>query len=259
MAESGRPWTVTAQYRRVGSSNDVAKLAAAAGAPEGYAVVAVSQSAGRGRLGRRFHSPEGTGLYISLVLRPGTRLPDPWVATVAAAVAMSEAISGCFNIETSIKWVNDLYLGERKVCGILTESAAGPRGPLYVVPGTGVNLEPPKDGFPGELQELAGALFPPGGMPEGGREMLAREYLRRLQEIYLSLPGGDLLERYRRRSMLTGRRVLVPGAQGGVRPATVLGIAEDFGLMVRYDDGSGETLTTGEVSVQGFRQTPRLV
>lgn len=243
------------EYGTVGSTNDLAKEAGARGEGEGAAFLATAQTAGRGRLQREFSSPEGSGMYLSVLLRPKFR--DPWLITVAAAVAASDAARSAFGIDTSIKWVNDLYLGESKVGGILTEAAFGAHGIDYAVLGIGVNIAPPEGGFPEALQGIAGALFEKDA-PENAPRILAEEFLGRFFELYDGLPETPFIDAYRERSYLTGRTVLVPKGNE-LFEAEVLGVSDDFGLMVRYRNGGTETLATGEVSVKGFRQKPRLL
>ncbi|MBO4324357.1 MAG: biotin--[acetyl-CoA-carboxylase] ligase [Lachnospiraceae bacterium] len=236
------------------STNRIAKQMGLDGVPEGYLVIADRQTAGRGRLGRSFASPKGTGLYMSLLLRPDMPASEAVRITAAAAVAAAEAVNALSGADAGIKWVNDLYLNGRKICGILTESVLGSSGkPEYAVLGIGINLTEPDGGFDVSIADKAGAIWKRGEMPEGFRERLAAEIVNRFLPYYRNLFGAELLKRYRELSVLTGKEVLVyrtfmEKEEG--RAAEVLGIEADFGLRVRFEDGTEEILSTGEVSLK---------
>ena len=147
-------------YRAIDSTNARAKAWARAGAAQGALVIAAGQTAGRGRLGRTFASPADAGLYMTVILWPdGAALER---LTIAAAVATCEAIEACTPYRPGIKWVNDLLLGEKKICGILAEAVTSPSGARGAVVGIGVNLAEgalPEEGAP----EGAGRLLPARG------------------------------------------------------------------------------------------------
>ena len=152
----------------VDSTNSLLREKANAGIPEGYVVLAGQQTGGRGRMGRRFYSPPDTGLYLSLLLRPTHLLPSEAVGiTTMAAVAACRSIEEVSPGDAQIKWVNDIYLGGKKVCGILTEASIGlESGSLdYAVVGVGFNVCAPEDGFPGGLSQIAGGRRLPEILP----------------------------------------------------------------------------------------------
>ena len=196
-------------YDRVeGSTNDLVREAAVRGEAEGLAVIADTQTAGRGRQGRTFVSPSGTGAYLSLLLRPKLPAAEAVAITGIAAVAVVRALGDLGVGGAGIKWVNDIYLRGRKVCGILTEATLDMEsgGLDYAVLGIGVNLFSPPGGFPPELTEIAGAVFP--GKPEDDeRSRLIAAILDRFLPLYRALPDKGWLEEYRSRSILTGREV----------------------------------------------------
>ena len=146
---------------RVDSTNSAMKRMAAEGAPHGSVLIANEQSAGRGRMGRSFYSPPGTGIYMSLLLRPHTDAQRATLVTASAAVAVAEAIEQLAGEPVQIKWVNDIFLDDKKISGILTEAAFGLESgvPEYVVVGVGINACAPEGGFPPELAEIAGSLW----------------------------------------------------------------------------------------------------
>ncbi len=207
--------------------------------------IARAQTGGRGRLGRSFYSPDG-GLYMSALLHD---LPEDFYRyiTPAAAVAVAEALEACGSDPAGIKWVNDVYIGGRKVCGILAETVGAAPGAAIV--GVGVNLFEPAGGFPDEIKNRAGAVF--GQQSEGLRLSLAKKILENLRhEIPLR---ADLSQRYRARSILDGKRVEVLPTGGEAFHAQVLGVDDDFRLVVEAQ-GEIRKLFSGEVSV---RETPR--
>ena len=147
-------------YDSLISTNKTAKELAENGAKEGTVIVAKKQTGGRGRLGRSFYSPEGTGLYFSIILRPDFSPKENLLITPAAAVAVSTVIEALTDTKAQIKWVNDIFINGKKVCGILSEAKLNAKGTTeYVILGIGVNLTTPKGGFPKDIELVAGALF----------------------------------------------------------------------------------------------------
>ena len=236
----------------VTSTNTVLKELAHQGAPDGYVLAAKRQTAGKGRLGRSFYSPEGTGLYMSIILRPKMNAQDALFVTAAAAVAVCRAIEECCpDGETPmIKWVNDICVGGKKVCGILTEAAVDfeSGGLEYAVLGMGVNISEPDGGFPEDVRGVAGSLFG-SRRCENMRNRLAAAILRNLRQLPQDHMSPEILEEYRRRSLLTGKHAYVHRGDE-VRPCLVLGVDDRARLIVKYDDGSEQILSSGEVSVR---------
>ena len=236
----------------VTSTNTLLKQIGAAGEAEGYVMVARRQNSGRGRLGRSFLSPD-SGIYMSVLLRPKMPVTEAVRITCAAGVAVAEAIREVTGREAVIKWVNDVYISGRKVCGILTESVlSGDGGIDYAVLGIGINLETPEGGFDKTIQNIAGAVYE-GKAPEGAREHLIVEVWNRFFTYYEDLKSPELSKKYRELCFLTGRDILVyetTDGQSKGKPARVITVDDDFGLTVRYESGETETLVSGEVSVR---------
>ena len=231
------------------STNTCVRRLAEDGAPEGTVVVAAAQTAGRGRSGKSFLSPAGTGLYMSVLLRPQLAMGDALLITTAAAVAVAHAVERVAAVTAQIKWVNDVYVDGKKVCGILTEGALDLEngGLRYAILGIGINICPPAGGFPPELAPIAGALTETGG--EALRASLAAAVLDEFFALYPHLTEKPFYDDYVSRSLLTGRQIEV--LRGGMHlPATALGIDRDLHLRVRYADGSEENLAAGEVSTR---------
>ncbi|MBQ9544149.1 MAG: biotin--[Clostridia bacterium] len=228
------------------STNLEAKRAAISGAPEGLCVIADCQSAGIGRLGRSFFSPEGTGLYMSLVLRPrGT--PQPQLITCAAAAAVCAALEKR-GFAPGIKWVNDILIDSKKVCGILAQGLFDGKSQAAVL-GIGVNLSLPDGGFPDGLGNIAGALYESRNeVPEGLRDALAGDILENFAALYEGESEKTARE-YIKRSLMKNRPVTVITPDGHF-DATSLGVNGDLSLSVVTDGGEKLVLASGEVSLR---------
>lgn len=217
-------------------------------------VTALTQTAGRGRMGRQFFSP-ARGLYWSILLRPPFTAEECLGLTPMAAVAAAESIETVFGASPRIKWVNDLLLGDKKICGILTESAlnADSLRPRYVIVGVGINLAPPEGGFPPELREIAGTILP------DARAYDVRQHARllvTLQERFLwhydnmaKWGKRTYSEEYRRRLCMLGEPILVLENET-VRSAVALAVDDDQRLLVRYEDGTEEWRGSGEIRIR---------
>ena len=236
-------------YKCVGSTNALLRERAEAGAPEGTVILAAEQTAGRGRKGRSFFSPHDTGLYLSLLLRPDLPAERAVLITTAAAVAVCEAIEAVTGIPAGIKWVNDIFAGGKKVCGILTEASFSMEsgGLSYAILGVGINVYEPEGGFPDELRDIAGALLKM--RRADARCRIAAEFLDRFFEIYRKLDSAEYVEEYRKRSIALGRRVSVLSPDG-VKSAEAIDVDDECRLIVRYEDGTVSALSSGEISIK---------
>ena len=225
---------------RVDSTNLYLRRLAATAA-DGTAVIAASQTAGRGRMGRSFLSPAG-GLYLSVLLRPdceAARLPS---LTPLAALAVCRAVEGVCGARCGIKWPNDVLLDGKKICGILVESVLGGEKPCVIV-GVGINANTPS--FPEELRPVAGSIAAATGEPVE-LDALAAALLSQLDALYAQwLSDGG--REYRRLCVSVGREVLAGGRRG-----LALAVGDDYSLRVRREDGTEEELRFGEVSVRGL-------
>ena len=231
------------------STNKVARELAARNAPETL-ILAAKQTAGRGRLGRSFYSPGGSGLYMSMLLYPGCAAADASVMTTAAAVAVCRALERLDpELKPMIKWVNDVYIGNRKVCGILTEGQVDfETGTLaFAVPGIGVNIYSPDGGWTADLENRAGAVFskPCGELRTRLAAMIAAEFFR----YYPRLRISDFIGEYRRRMFLTGMEVTVVPIGGENYQAIVKGVDDELRLIVA-DGRELKYLASGEVSLK---------
>lgn len=232
-------------FDTVTSTNDVAKELAKNGAAEGTVVIANHQSAGRGRLGRSFMSPHGTGLYMSIILRPAFSAENALLITTAAAAAVAKTIEKHTKELCQIKWVNDVYMRGKKVCGILTEGQIAGDTLEYAVLGIGVNLAPPKGGF-GDLESIAGAVFENASFD---KDKFSGDCLDAFFAYYKNLIEKPHFDDYVARDMLCGKTVSVIRAGEELHSAKVCGIDCDFSLII-LRDGKKENLASGEVSVK---------
>ena len=199
----------------VTSTNTLLKAQAEQGAPEGTVLIAESQTAGKGRLGRHFTSPPGTGIYF--------------------------------------KWVNDVYLNEKKVCGILTEASVDfENGGLnWAVLGIGINIAVPEEGFPEEIRSIAGAIFD-GPCPVEMRSRISAAVISRFFALYKNLGSNAFIESYRSHSFLTGRAITFSLGEETYR-GVVTGISDEAHLLVRLDSGEERAFSAGEVQIhKGF-------
>ena len=237
--------------KTVTSTNMELRDLAAKGAPEGYVLIAEEQTAGKGRQGRSFHSPAGHGAYFSLLLRPGHGMEDVSQITPAAAVAAARAIEDIFGVRVGIKWVNDLFISGKKVCGILTEAVfSAESGHIEsAVLGIGINITKPEEGFPKDIESVAAALTDRRFIEDEERCRLVMATLDNFWGFYENLPARAFLAEYRARSILLGQDIFVL-SDGGKRAARALEIDDDCGLLVQYETGETATLRSGEVSVR---------
>jgi BirA family biotin operon repressor/biotin-[acetyl-CoA-carboxylase] ligase len=235
-----------------GSTNDVVRELAAEGAPEGTVVLADRQTAGRGRMGRVWHSPRGVGLFISVLFRPERPTQEVTRWTLGAAVAACEACRRSTEAEVEIEWPNDLVWRERKIGGVLAElRSTGGRASDLVV-GTGLNVGHRASDFPEGLSSRATSLRQAGGGDVPERELLAAQYLRELAGIARDLGRGEWAGVARRWERVargaSGRRVRVatPGGRGESYEGVTAGIDDSGALLVRRSGGSVASVRLAE-------------
>ena len=237
-------------FDSVTSTNDLLREAAANGAPEFTVYAAKQQTAGKGRQGRAFFSPPQTGLYLSMLFRPQTSPAAALALTPMAAVAAADAIERCTGAQVGIKWVNDLLLRRKKICGILAESQFSDAAVLdYVIVGIGINLLPPPDGFPPELQGIADAIYPGDADAEAAFTSCAAALISALLEEYRGLPEKHYLAGYRKHLCMLGQTVTV--CENGIEQTVeALAVDDDLRLLVRYPDGTEQWRSTGEIRIR---------
>lgn len=234
----------------IDSTNNRARALAEGGCDEWTVVLAESQTAGRGRLGKQFYSPKGGGIYMSVVVRPDCEVQYANMLTLAAAAAVVEAVEAVCGIKAQIKWVNDIFVDTKKVCGILTEASVGleEQRLRYAVVGIGINVAPPPGGFPEELQDIATSIY---DTPRTAsvRAPLVAEILRRFRGYAEHLPDRSFMACYRAHLMVLGRRVYL--VRGKAREEVlVVGLTDEGALIVETDEGRRRAINSGEVSVR---------
>jgi len=236
-----------------GSTNDDLKALARQGAPHGTAVLAGHQTGGHGRLGRNFHSPEGMGIYLSILLRPDCPPAELMHLTCAAAVAMCDAVEQAAGFRPGIKWTNDLVYGRKKLGGILTELGLSPKGTVdFAVIGIGINCRQKEEDFPADIRGIAGSLNMVTGKENPPAILAAAmlEALHRMDSILLDEKAA-LLDQYRKDCVTVGQEISVVRGDD-IRHGTALSVDESGALVVRYADGTTEAVNSGEVSIRGM-------
>jgi BirA family transcriptional regulator, biotin operon repressor / biotin---[acetyl-CoA-carboxylase] ligase len=221
-------------YEEVGSTSDLAAAAAEAGASEGLVVVANTQSLGRGRVGRSWSSPRGAGLYVSVVLRPGGSALR--LLTIAAGVAIAEGVHAASGLETCLKWPNDVYVGSRKLAGILAEAGSSAGAVDHVVLGFGINIR--RAAHPPDVVARGTSLESELGR-DVDRGLVLAECLAALSFRYGMLQTGvadDVIAAWRKRGALFMGRAVEWDDDGGSRRGRVEDIDATGALLVRVDD-----------------------
>lgn len=245
--------TNIAAYRSVKSTNDIATQLAQSGAAEGTIVVADEQTAGRGRLGRQWHSPPNTGIYLSIILRPNFDAEKAPGLSIMTALALAETLKPICGDRMKIKWPNDVLISGLKVAGILTELTAEREKINFVVIGIGINAKTKRDQFPKDIRAIATSLTA-SGYPNIRRADLVRELLTNIENEYRLYCAEQLspsLDRLRAYSSLLGRPIKLAFGQNIIE-----GIARDIssdGSLIVEKDGLLTSVVSGEVSVTSER------
>lgn len=240
------------RFEVIDSTNTYAKQLAQQGAEEGTAVLAKSQTGGRGRLGRSFHSPGGSGIYLSIILRPQCEASQLMHLTCAVGVAVCDAVEEVTGFRPGIKWTNDLLWENQKLGGILTELGFEQGRISYAVAGIGLNCTQSQEDFPPEIRHMAASLACATGKPVS-IPALEDAMIRHIRAMADTLLTGRLgwMERYRKDCVTVGQQICVVRGED-LRYGTALSVDDDGGLVVAFSRGSTETVTSGEVSVRGM-------
>lgn len=239
-------------YKTITSTNTILKEFANQSEAEWTILVAEEQSNGRGRMNRVFYSPSSTGIYMSVLLRPDFDAKESMFITTMTAVAVARAIDKICNVESSIKWVNDIYINNKKVCGILTEASMNVElNKLdYAIVGIGINVTKPKENFPEELKDIAGAIFDDSNVFDNNiRNKLVAEIITNIYNFYNTFTKHEFIECYRKKSFLIGKEVYILSDLEKT-PLKVIDVDENAALVVKTKDGIVKKLSSGEVSVR---------
>jgi BirA family biotin operon repressor/biotin-[acetyl-CoA-carboxylase] ligase len=239
-------------YKSLTSTNTEAKMAILKNATHGTIIISDEQTNGRGRLGRNFFSPPQSGIYMSIILKPKLNISNSILITTAAAVAVCLSIDSFSDRKTQIKWVNDIYIGNKKVCGILTEAVTDfESGNVEsVIIGIGLNVKTKENSFPDELKSIAGSIQH-SDHDFISRNKLASEIINRVLCICETLENRNFLELYKERSMILGQNILFNKKEEWIE-----GYAKDIdeygGLVVELNSGQRVVLNSGEITVRKF-------
>lgn len=238
-------------YTSVSSTNDTAKLLAVEGAAEGTVVVAETQTSGKGRQGKKWVSPAGQGLWMSVILRPTLKVGDMPLVALAAAVAVERAIARASGLQAGIKWPNDVVIGGKKLAGILVEMQSAKDKVNYMILGVGTNLELKHSDLPSELVDRITSVHAAGGGLISREEYLV-ELIEELDKVYLQLCAGEfdlVLKAWRQKAVTLGSKVRAEGPN-----QLIYGIATDIdqtgALLVTTEDGQQVKILSGEVTVR---------
>ena len=238
-------------FSSVTSTNTILKEMAEQGAKEGTVIIAEEQTAGRGRTGKQFYSPKGTGIYISILLRPDIPAEESLFLTTSAAVDTARASEDVSDKRALIKWVNDIYLEDKKTCGILTEGAFNVEtGKLdYAIVGIGINVCIPDGGFPDNIKDIATAIFDKQTDSINKRSILIANLLDYFMEYYKDFKSKSYVKEYIERSMIIGKTItVIEGSKTSV--AKAIDIDKNCRLKVQFEDGTTKWLSSGEVSTK---------
>jgi len=246
-------------FKSIDSTNNYAKKAAQEGCEEGTVIVADTQTSGRGRMGRSWESKEGSGIWMSVVLRPAIAPEDVQVMTLAASVAVVDALKRVTGVEAGIKWPNDIIIGGKKVCGILTEMSTEMDRVNYLVLGIGLNVNQKKEDFPEELRSTAISLK--AYMDENNmlvsnirRSDIIKNVLLELEKQYEIMKKGnteEIIEKWRENSITLGRKVKII-FKNTEYEGIAKDVTDDGKLIVHCCDGITREVSSGEVSVKGI-------
>ena len=235
-------------FNELDSTNNYLKKLGSQGKKENQLVIALSQTGGRGRMGRSFYSPNGTGIYFSLLLHPEFSAEKSLFLTVMAAVSVAETVMKYNSNDVKIKWVNDIYIDGKKVCGILTEGAINAKKMLdYAVVGIGINVVAPEIGFPDDIKDIATSIFP-GNTEDNIKEKIVADVVNKFFDMYNDI-DTDFVNRYKQYSYLTGKEINIILGETS-RPATVIDITDECHLLVGNEYGEIEEISSGDVSVR---------
>lgn len=238
-------------YKTIDSTNQEAKkLLMDNEMPHGTILIAEEQTAGRGRFQRKFFSPSNKGIYMSVILRPNMELSKAIHITTSAAIAVCRAIETLTKKRPKVKWVNDIFLDDKKICGILTEATGNFESGRVenVVVGIGVNFKTDSKDFPEDIKNIAGSIFQ-GESPNITRNQLVAEILNELFELCENLDDKSIMKEYRILSLVLGKEVSFL-KNNKMNKGTAVDITEDGALVIKHENGEIDYLNSGEVSVK---------
>ena len=239
-------------YKTLESTNKTAKELTFKDASHGTVIISEEQTAGRGRLGRSFYSPKNSGIYMSIILKPNLTIADSVLITTAASVAVCRAIEKTTGIEAKIKWINDIVLNNKKVCGILTEASTDfESGTIEnIILGIGINFNTACEDFPDEIQNTAASLFSKENS-KISRNVLCAAIINEVLSMSDNLKGHKFINEYKKRSIVLDKDIIF--IRNGVSTkAHAIDIQDDGSLVVEKENGEITILNSGEISIRGL-------
>ncbi len=233
-------------YKIIDSTNTQAKKLLTDGAKHGTIITAEEQSAGRGRFDRKFFSPAKTGIYMTVIIKPQKNVSDVQLITVATAVAVLRAVKKLTGIELDIKWVNDIFLNNKKICGILTEAIVDFESGMAesLIVGIGINISTTYDNFPNDIKKVATSLFP----KNISRNHLIAEIVNNLITLCDNLTDKNLIKEYKEHSIVLGKQITYLN-NNSKQTGKAIDINDNGNLIVKLSDGKIAVLESGEVSI----------
>lgn len=238
-------------YKTIDSTNQEAKkILMDDDIPHGTILISEEQTAGRGRFQRKFFSPSNKGIYMSVILRPNIELSKAIRVTTAAAISVCRAIEKLTKKRPKIKWVNDIFLADKKICGILTEATGNFESGRVenVVVGIGINFKTEDMDFPEDIKNIAGSIFN-GEKPIITRNQLIAEILNELLHLCENLEDKSLMTEYKILSLVLGKEVNFL-KNNKMNRGTAIDIRDDGALVIKYNTGEIDYLNSGEVSIK---------
>lgn len=238
-------------FERVDSTNTFAKKILMEGESYPDIIIANEQEQGRGRLGREFYSPKGTGIYCSFILDPFIKIENSILVTVAASVAVSRAIEKVTKKDTRIKWINDIYIDDKKVCGILTEAVTDFETGIIgkIILGIGINFNTPSESFPDEITDRASSVFMDDTFGVTRNQLIAQLIIE-IDECMNDIENDEIIRYYRNKSLVLGKMLEITYF-GQEKP--IQGKAVDIdrnGFLIIETKNGLLTLNSGEVSIR---------
>ena len=238
-------------FERVDSTNTFAKKILMEGESYPDIIIANEQEQGRGRLGREFYSPKGTGIYCSFILDPFIKIENSILVTVAASVAVSRAIEKVTNKDTRIKWINDIYIDDKKVCGILTEAVTDFETGIIgkIILGIGINFNTPSESFPDEITDRASSVFMDDTFGVTRNQLIAQLIIE-IDKCMNDIENDEIIRYYRNKSLVLGKMLEITYF-GQEKP--IQGKAVDIdrnGFLIIETKNGLLTLNSGEVSIR---------
>ncbi len=237
-------------YEETGSTNDDAFRLGVNGAQEGTVIIAESQNAGKGRMQRVWHSPPGTNIYTSVILRPSFEPARAPQLSIAAGVAVAETLDPYCRGQACLKWPNDVLIGGKKVCGILAQMKTTERKIDFVVLGIGINVNLRLEQFPSDIRQIATSLAIEAGHELSRLELINRLYenLTKWYKSLLNCGFEPVRDAWLSRSPMIGKRVQVMFHEEAIS-GTAMGLSEDGSLMLQTDSNKTLRVSAGDASI----------